>query len=195
MLVRLIYSQLEIVSLRLKIYWSVRQGWKSRSLHHGLSLKDHWQTPTDRARMTAIPYVSAIKRLMYAMVLYLTWAHVCGWLVERIWVKFKKSTLECIKGVLRYLVGTVSYILCYARSWMKLPGYTDDDWSRDLDKCKSNLAYMFLLNEGAVFWRSEKQEIIVLFTIKTEYIAAASAIQQNVRLRNSTKQSKCRSAW
>src|SRR3954468_17867296 len=69
--------------------------------------------------------------------------------------------------------------------WFKCAtsGYTDADWAGDLDERKSTSAYVFLLNGGAISWRSKKQGMIALSTMEAEYIAAAAAVQEAVWLR------------
>src|SRR5205809_8050565 len=81
-------------------------------------------------------------------------------------------------------MGTTNYTLCYGGSDLRLQGYTDADWARDLDERKSTSAFVFVLNRGAISWRSKKQEMIALLTMEAEYIAAAATVQEAVWLRS-----------
>ena len=52
---------------------------------------------------------------------------------------------------------------------MFLVGYADADWAGDLDACKSTFRYVFLLNNGAISWRSKKQTCTALSAMKVEF--------------------------
>ena len=58
---------------------------------------------------------------------------------------------------------------------IKLFGYTNSDWIGDTVERKSILGYAFLIASRLFSWSSNKQQIIVLFTTKTEYIAVANS--------------------
>ena len=62
-------------------------------------------------------------------------------------------------------------------------GYSDVDWASDLDECKSTSRYTFLLNNGAISWRSKKQTCIALSTMETRFIACSAAVQKAIWLR------------
>ena len=61
-----------------------------------------------------------------------------------------------IKRILRHLKGTKDYFLCYQGKELCLVGYSNVDWAGDLDERKSTSGYIFLLNNGAISWRSKK---------------------------------------
>ena len=61
-----------------------------------------------------------------------------------------------MKRILRYLKGTIDYSLCYKGKELCLMGYSDAYWVGDLDEHKSTSGYTFLLNNGAITWRSKK---------------------------------------
>ncbi|GKA75585.1 hypothetical protein Tco_0781963 [Tanacetum coccineum] len=48
------------------------------------------------------------------------------------------------------------------------------------DDTKSQLGYVFLLNEGAVDWKSAKQSTIVMSSAESEYIVASEAAMEVV---------------
>ena len=66
---------------------------------------------------------------------------------------------------------------------MHIIGYSDADWSSDLDERKSTSRYAFLLNNGAITWSSKKQPCIALLTMEVEYAACSVAVQEPVWLR------------
>lgn len=52
-----------------------------------------------------------------------------------------------------------------------LEGYTDADGSSQEHRHAIS-GYIFLVNGGAISWSSKKQELIMLSTAKSEYVAA-----------------------
>ena len=47
-----------------------------------------------------------------------------------------------------------------------------------MDDSKSISGYVFILINGAVSWKSSKQQIVVDSTIEPEYVAASEAIKK-----------------
>ena len=63
---------------------------------------------------------------------------------------------------------------------MKVSRYTDASFQTDKDDYKSQSGYIFLLNGGAVSWKSSKQSTITNSTTEVEYIAASEAVKEVV---------------
>src|SRR4051812_13441180 len=88
--------------------------------NHGFSLKDCPKTPADKVKMTTLPYASAIGSLMYAMVCTRPdLAYVVG-LPNRFQSDPGIPHWNTVKKVMRYLVGTADYTLCYGGSDLRL---------------------------------------------------------------------------
>ena len=52
--------------------------------------------------------------------------------------------------ILRYLKGTLNYMLCYQRKKdLRLISYSDVDWGGDVNQSKLTSGYAFLLNDNA----------------------------------------------
>jgi len=64
-----------------------------------------------------------------------------------------------------------------------LLGYADSNWGNSSDR-KSTTGYLFKLNEGTVSWASRRQPTVALSSSEAEYMAAATAIQECIWLRN-----------
>nr|GEW19469.1 hypothetical protein [Tanacetum cinerariifolium] len=62
----------------------------------------------------------------------------------------------------------------------KVSCYTDAGYLTDSDDLKSQTGYVFVLNGGAVDWKSSKQSIFATSSIKSEYIAAFDASKEAV---------------
>ena len=62
-------------------------------------------------------------------------------------------------------------------------GYVDASFCTDPDDMKSQTGYVFVVNGGAVSWRSGKQPIVTQSTMESEYVAAADAANEAVWMR------------
>ena len=85
------------------------------------------------------------------------------------------------KHTLRYLHGTIGYLLRYTSSSdMRLVGYSDSDWVGSVEDSKSTFGCCFSLGSAMVSWFSRKQSSVALSTAKAEYIAACMAAREVV---------------
>lgn len=66
---------------------------------------------------------------------------------------------KAIKRILRYLRGTLDYMLCYGGQDLCLVGYTDANWGGDHGQQKSTSGYAFLLHGSAITWLSKKTDL------------------------------------
>jgi hypothetical protein len=130
--------------------------------------------------MARVPYANAIGSLMYAMLC--TCPDICFavGLVNRFQSNRGPTHWKAVKRILRYLHGTVDYMLCHQGMDLRLRGYSDADWASDLDECKSTSGYTFLLGGGAITWCSKKQSCVAFSTMESEYVACSEAVQEAV---------------
>ncbi|GJY97242.1 putative RNA-directed DNA polymerase [Tanacetum coccineum] len=61
--------------------------------------------------------------------------------------------------------------------------YCDAGFETDKDDTKSQTGYVFVLNGGAMVWKSSKQSTIAQHAIEAEYIAASEAVKEAVWIR------------
>ncbi len=71
----------------------------------------------------------------------------------------------------------------YRGDWHELTGYTDADGSSQHHQ-QAISGFAYLIDGGAVSWRSRKQELIVLSTAEVEYIAATHATKEGIWLQH-----------
>ncbi|KAL7277877.1 hypothetical protein ACG7TL_008824 [Trametes sanguinea] len=91
---------------------------------------------------------------------------------------------EAMKCIVRYIKGTRTLKLVLGGSSVTmLIGYSDSDWGRCPDSCKSMGGYCFFLGSGAITWAARKQATVSASTTEAEYIAAHAASQELVWLR------------
>ncbi|GJW49989.1 hypothetical protein Tco_0091340 [Tanacetum coccineum] len=66
---------------------------------------------------------------------------------------------------------------------LRVSCYTDAGYLTDADDMKSQTRYVFVLNGGAVDWKSTKQSIFATSSTNAEYIAAFDASKEAVWIR------------
>src|SRR5947207_7387465 len=95
--------------------------------------------------------------------------------------------LAAAKHVLRYLKGTINLGIVYKRQstpksprgfWPNEVGLFDADWGRDLDAQRSITDFVVLLNDAVVAWKSCKQSMVALSTMKAEYMALTDVAKE-----------------
>lgn len=97
-------------------------------------------------------------------------------LLARFMADPREEHMLIAKGVLRYLKGTLDFGLFYGRSSsLRVVGYTDSDYPRDVNDRKNTSWYVFSLNGVAICWSSRKQDIVTLSSTEAEYVAATSS--------------------
>ena len=131
--------------------------------------------------MKVIPYASTIGSIMYAMLC--TRPEV--WLAISLAGRYQSNPgvdhLTAVKNILKYLKRTKDMFLVYGGDEeLIVKGYVDTSFNTDLDDSKSQTGYIFILNGGAVSWRSSKQSVVAGSTCEAEYIAASEAAHEGV---------------
>nr|GEY12222.1 hypothetical protein [Tanacetum cinerariifolium] len=121
-----------------------------------LSKSQSASTPVEKQRMQNIPYASAIGSIMY--VVRCTRPDVA--FAENMTSRFQQNPGEehwtAVKNILKYLRNTKDMFLT---------------------------GYVFVLNEGAVDWKSTKQIIFAILSMDAEYIVAFDASKEVVWIR------------
>nr|GFA53999.1 retrotransposon protein, putative, Ty1-copia subclass [Tanacetum cinerariifolium] len=91
-----------------------------------------------------------------------------------------------VKNILKYLRNTKDMFLVYGgdlKRELEVSCYTDAGYLTDADDLKSQTAYVFVLNGGAVDWKSAKQSIFASSSAEAEYIAVFDASKEAVWVR------------
>ncbi|GJU98880.1 retrotransposon protein, putative, ty1-copia subclass [Tanacetum coccineum] len=127
-----------------------------------LSKSDGASTPAKMRCMSNIPYTSAVGSIMYAV--RCTRPNVA--FAQNITSRFQQNP-----GELHWT--TIKNIL-------KVSCYTDAGYLTDADDLKSQTGYVFVLNGGAVDWKSRKQSIFATSSIDAKYIATFNASKEAV---------------
>ncbi|GJY43044.1 retrotransposon protein, putative, ty1-copia subclass [Tanacetum coccineum] len=85
-----------------------------------------------------------------------------------------------------YLRNTKDTFLVYdgnPEAELRVNYYCDAGFETDIDDTKSQTGYVFILNGGAVVWKSSKQSTTAQHATEAEYIAASEAAKEAVWIR------------
>ncbi len=150
--------------------------------HFRLSKEQCPETDEEKDFMARVPYASTIGSLMYAMVCTrLDISHVVG-VVSKYMSNPGKQHWEAVKWILRYLRGTTEKCLTFRKDELKLEGYVDSDFAREVDHRRSTTGYVFTLGSTAISWVSQLQKIVTISTTKAEYVAVIEASKELIWL-------------
>jgi hypothetical protein len=88
-----------------------------------------------------------------------------------------------LKRVLRFIKFSRDWKLVFVRSnSFEVIGYSDADFANDTDR-KSISGFCFIMNGGAISWKSKKQNLVTTSTAESEYVALASAVKEALWIR------------
>ncbi|RVW73044.1 Retrovirus-related Pol polyprotein from transposon TNT 1-94 [Vitis vinifera] len=117
--------------------------------------------------------------------MYKTRYQLCCWHVRKYQSDPGFKHWKVAKKVMRYLQGTKDYMLTYKRSeQLEIVGYSDFDYGGCLNSLKSTSGLIFILANGAILWKSEKQSITTSSTMKAEFVACFEASSHALWLQN-----------
>ena len=93
--------------------------------------------------------------------------------------------LQAVKGILRYVKGTLNYGIVYTKGESKITitGYSDSDMGNDEIDRRSTGGMAFYVNGNLVTWASQKQRVVALSSCEAEFITATMAVCQGIWLR------------
>ncbi|GKA92531.1 hypothetical protein Tco_0814456 [Tanacetum coccineum] len=116
--------------------------------------------------MSRVPYALAIGSIMYDMTYTRRDVTFALSMVSRHQQNPGEGHWTAVKNILKYLRNTKDMFLVYGREEeLRETGYCDVSCQTDKDDSHSQSGWVFLLNGGAVTWKSSKQNPI-LFEVK-----------------------------
>ncbi|GKA25142.1 hypothetical protein Tco_0711175 [Tanacetum coccineum] len=115
------------------------------------------QTPKEVNRMKNVPYDSAVGSIMYAV--------------------------RCTRPDVAFAQKYDKPISTESSTELRVECYCDAGFETDRDDTKSQTGYVFVLNGGAVDWKSSKQSTTAMSATESEYIAASEAAMEAVWIR------------
>jgi Reverse transcriptase (RNA-dependent DNA polymerase) len=131
--------------------------------------------------MKDVPYTSAICSIMYAMVCTRLDVAYALSMTSHHQAHAGPAHWTAVKNILKYLNRTKDKFLAYGgKRELVVEGYTDASFATDYDDKRSQSGYVFILNGGAISWRSFKQSTTADSTTQSEVMAAAEASKESV---------------
>ncbi|KAI3516558.1 hypothetical protein L1887_15477 [Cichorium endivia] len=105
--------------------------------------------------------------------------------VSRFMEKPTMAHLQVVKGIPRYIKGTLDHGLAYTKGeeQVTITGYSDSDLANDVIDRKSTGGMAFYLNGNLVSWSSQKQRCVALSSCEAEFMAATTTACQGIWLR------------
>ena len=173
--------------------------------HFRLSKSMSPQTEVEAQEMERVPYASGMGSLMYAMVCCRPdLAHAVSQ-VSRFMAQPGKEHWQALKGIFRYLVGSVGVGICYGQyggavehsniakvAQGQMEGFVDANFGGDVDTRRSIIGFIFNMNGGPVSWRSCLQPITALSTTEAEYIGITEAAKEALWLKGLAMEMGCK---
>jgi hypothetical protein len=134
--------------------------------------------------MKMVLYASTVGSIMYVMLCTCPDVSYALSMTSRYQKNFKEDHWTTVKNILKYLRRTMDLILIYGgEEYLTITGYCDASFQTDRDNSKSQAGYIYMLNGGAVCWKSSKQDSTTDFTVEAEYMAACEAGKMGVCIR------------
>ncbi|GJR48932.1 retrotransposon protein, putative, ty1-copia subclass [Tanacetum coccineum] len=158
-----------------------KKGYLPMEVKHELSNEMCASTPEEVAYMKKVPYASAVGSIMYAVRCTRPDVAFAQNLVSRYQQNPGKLHWVAVKHILKYLRNTRDMFLVYGGkpdTELNVTGFCDASWQCDKDDTKSQTGYVFVVNGGAVDWKSKKQTTIAMSATQAEYMAASEAAME-----------------
>ena len=88
-----------------------------------------------------------------------------------------------VKRIFRYLKGTSATRLVFkVCEGQRFCGFSDASYAMNADR-KSTSGFVFVLNNGAISWKTKKQNVVAMSSMESEFIALCEAAKEALFLR------------
>ncbi|KAJ8498998.1 hypothetical protein OPV22_009550 [Ensete ventricosum] len=151
---------------------------KKKLSHFKLCSNQSPSSDEENEKIQKVPYASAVRSLMYAMVYTRPDIAYAMGIASRFIANPGKEHWAVVKWIFRYLRGSSKVCLSFGGGPPMLIGYIDVDMIRDIDTNKSTLGFVLTFVGGAVSWQSRLQRCIALSTTEVEYIVAKEVCKE-----------------
>ncbi|KAH9687241.1 Integrase catalytic domain-containing protein [Citrus sinensis] len=153
---------------------------KTAFLHRELEEEIYMLQPEEMKEMSQVPYASALRSLMLAMICTRLDITQVVRVVSRYMANPGREHWKTVNKILRHIRGSSNVALCYGGSKFTVRGYMDSDFAGDLSKRKSTTSYMFTLTGGAISCVSKLQTVVALSTTEVKYMATTQAYKEAI---------------
>lgn len=168
-----------------------------------LTQDDCPMTDEEKSDIANVPYASLVGALMYAAIGTRPDIAFAVGALSRFLSNPGRHHWNEAKRVLSYLKGTSHYAIRYLSDGSPLgkatgysrgvamkpiegpiEGFCDSDWAGCVDTRRSTSGFVWIMNGGAICWRSRLQSIVALSSTEAEYVGATPAVQEIIWLRD-----------
>ena len=97
-----------------------------------------------------------------------------------------KDHMTTDEYTLRYLRCTFDKSIRFSRDCAIVDtpwGWVDSDWAGDTDTHRSHAAYIIMMNDGPISWKSRRQDSVALSTSEAEYMTESEVGKEILHLR------------
>ena len=111
----------------------------------------------EKTKMEHRPYAQVVGSIMYVMLC--TWPDLSFAVshVNRFQSNLGEVHWATFKRILRNIKGTERHKMTYSGKHLKVIGYSDSNFSGDIDNGKCTSGHVFLCGRGAISWCSKKK--------------------------------------
>ena len=146
--------------------------------NHNLSKDMSPQTEEEKQFMQNIPYREAIGSLLFLSQISRPDIYYAVNVLSQFNSNSGIKHWQAVKRVMRYIKGTLSSKIEYSKSNEGIFGYCDADWAGDKETRRSTSGYVFMMSNGPISWKSQKQSTVALSSCEAEYISLCTATQE-----------------
>ncbi|GKD33720.1 retrotransposon protein, putative, ty1-copia subclass [Tanacetum coccineum] len=128
-------------------------------------------TPAEVKRMKGVPYASTVGSIMYDVRCTRPDIAFSQNLTSRYQYNPSESHWIAVKNILKYLRNTKDMFLVYggdSTTELSVTCYTDASWETNRDDLRSQTRVVFVMNKGAVDWKSSKQRTTAMSSMEVE---------------------------
>lgn len=143
------------------------------------------QTDRQERRMGDVPYANAIGKLLYLTRCTRPDIALAVGAVSRYMRNPGTAHWKAVKRIFAYLIKTADHCLMIdGNEEITLSGFADASLGSDIDDGKSVGGHVFFIGNSPVIWTSNKQTMVALSTMESEYIQVTEAAKEALYLRN-----------
>ena len=153
---------------------------------HMLLKDDGPSTDGDKAKMANKPYHKLIGALTWISVTSHPEIAFAATHLAQFNSNPGEAHWEARKTVLKYLKGAINWHLTlrlHDENPTEFTTYSDSDWGRDVDSCRSITGYVFLLGLSAIPWSTKKQTTVAMLSVDGKYQAGSMTVHHGLWLR------------
>jgi len=127
-------------------------------------------------------YQKAVRSLMYIMLQTCSDITFAVSTVSQFAQNLNASHYNTVKRIFKYLADTMNLDVIYGITDDSLINYIDADWGGCHNIRKFTKVYLFLLYEGLISWCFKRQQFVILFSMKAEYMTEMQAMKKAIWL-------------